>query len=75
MRTSVRPSKLAREFHRLLREYERLPQVLSGLHFLVFALLMLPAVAQMLASTGSAYHAMEPPTAAARRIAVLTDKA
>ncbi len=40
-------------FRRLSRDYERLPQVLSGLHFLVFAVLMLPAAAQILASTGS----------------------
>jgi len=41
-------------FRRLSRDYERLPQVLSGLHFLVFAVLMLPAATQILASTGSA---------------------
>lgn len=29
-------------FRRLSRDYERLPQVLAGLHFLVFVLLMLP---------------------------------
>jgi len=29
-------------FRRLTRDYERLPSVLSGLHFLVFAILMLP---------------------------------
>jgi transposase len=40
-------------FRRLSRDYERLPQVLSGLHFLVFAVLMLPAAAQILASGGS----------------------
>lgn len=38
---------------RLSRDYERLPQVLSGLHFLVFAVLMLPTAAQILASTES----------------------
>ncbi|EAR20396.1 transposase [Nitrococcus mobilis Nb-231] len=30
-------------FRWLARDYERLPTVLSGLHFLVFAVLMLPA--------------------------------
>ena len=29
-------------FRRLSRDYEWLPQVLAGLHFLVFVLLMLP---------------------------------
>ena len=29
-------------FRRLSRDYERLPDVLAGLHFLVFAILMLP---------------------------------
>lgn len=33
-------------FRRISRDYERLPQVLSGLHFVVFAVLMLPAAAQ-----------------------------
>jgi len=28
-------------FRRLTRDYERLPQMLAGLHFLVFAILML----------------------------------
>ncbi|MPS90920.1 MAG: IS5 family transposase [Comamonas sp.] len=40
-------------FRRLSRDYERLPKVLSGLHFLVFAVLMLPAAAQVLVSAGS----------------------
>ena len=40
-------------FRRLSRDYERLPEVLSGLHFLVFAVLMLPNAAQVLASFGS----------------------
>lgn len=38
---------------RLARDYERLPMVLSGLHFLVFAVLMLPANAWVLASGAS----------------------
>ncbi|RMX06120.1 IS5/IS1182 family transposase, partial [Allofranklinella schreckenbergeri] len=29
-------------FRRLSRDYERLPHVLGGLHFVVFAILMLP---------------------------------
>lgn len=37
-------------FRRLARDYERLPTVLSGLHFLVFAVLMLPAAARILAA-------------------------
>lgn len=40
-------------FRRLSRDYERLPGVLSGLHFLVFAMLMLPNAARVLASAGS----------------------
>ncbi|WP_284428226.1 transposase, partial [Acidovorax sp. SUPP2522] len=40
-------------FRRLSRDYERLPQVLGGLHFLVFAVLMLPAAARGLAAAGS----------------------
>ncbi len=38
---------------RLSRDYERLPEVLGGLHFLVFAVLMLPAAARVLAAAGS----------------------
>lgn len=40
-------------FRRLSRDYERLPEVLSGLHFLVFAVLMLPNAALLLASVNS----------------------
>ena len=40
-------------FRRLARDYERLPEVLRGLHFLVFALLMLPKVVPLLAGVGS----------------------
>ena len=40
-------------FRRLSRDYERLPEVLGGLHFLVFAVLMLPAAARVLAGAGS----------------------
>jgi transposase len=39
-------------FRRLSRDYERLPEVLSGLHFFVFAVLMLPNAARVLASAG-----------------------
>jgi transposase len=40
-------------FRRLARDYERLPKVLRGLHFLVFAMLMLPKVVPLLAAVGS----------------------
>jgi transposase len=40
-------------FRRLARDYERLPKVLRGLHFLVFAMLMLPKVVPLLAAAGS----------------------
>ena len=40
-------------FRRLSRDYERLPEVLNGLHFLVFAVLMLPNATRVLASVGS----------------------
>ena len=40
-------------FRRLARDYERLPQVLGGLHFLVFVVLMLPAATRILATAGS----------------------
>ncbi|PXW91543.1 DDE family transposase, partial [Sphaerotilus hippei] len=40
-------------FRRLSRDFERLPQVLASLHFVVFAILMLPKVAAVLASGGS----------------------
>ena len=36
-------------FKRLSRDFERLPEVLAGLHFVVFAMLMLPKVASLLA--------------------------
>jgi transposase len=40
-------------FRRLSRDYERLPDVLRGLHFVVFAILMLPKVVPLLMATGS----------------------
>ncbi len=36
-------------FRRLSRDFERLPQVLAGLHFVAFAMLMAPKVAEFLA--------------------------
>jgi transposase len=36
-------------FRRLARDYERLPETLAGLHYLVFAILMLKNVAEILA--------------------------
>jgi transposase len=35
-------------FRRLSRDYERLPAVLAGLHFLVFVILMLPKALPLL---------------------------
>ena len=43
----------AARFRRLARDYERLPQMLRGLHFLVFAVLMLPKVVPRLTTVGS----------------------
>ena len=43
----------AARFRRLARDYERLPDVLRGLHFLVFAMLMLPKVVPLLAAAES----------------------
>ena len=40
-------------FRRLARVYEQLPQVLGGLHFLVFIVLMLPAATRILATAAS----------------------
>ena len=40
-------------FRRLSRDFERMPEVLAGLHFVVFATLMLPKVAILLASGAS----------------------
>ncbi len=40
-------------FRRLSRDYERLPEMLGGLHLLVFAVLMLPAAARVFAAAGS----------------------
>ena len=40
-------------FRRLNRDFERLPQVLASLHFVVFAILMLPKAAAVMAAAGS----------------------
>ncbi|MCO6441348.1 MAG: transposase [Nitrococcus mobilis] len=40
-------------FRRRARDYERLPTVLSGLHSLVFAVLMRPVVARIMAVAAS----------------------
>ena len=40
-------------FRRLSRDFERLPQILAGLHFVVFTMLMLPKAAWLLALTES----------------------
>ena len=45
-------------FKRLSRDFERLPEVLAGLHFVVFAMLMLPKVALLLAAEMSSQHAL-----------------
>jgi len=37
-------------FRRLSRDFERMPQVLAGLHFVVFAMLMLPKAAMLWAA-------------------------
>jgi transposase len=41
-------------FRRLVEDHERLPDVLRGLHFLVFAILMLPKAIALLTGTGNA---------------------
>lgn len=40
-------------FRRLNRDFERLPQVLASLHFVVFSILMLPKAAAVMAAAGS----------------------
>jgi len=40
----------ASRFRRLARDYERLPQTLAGIHFVVFAILMLPNAIQHIGS-------------------------
>ena len=44
----------AARFRRLAKDYERLPEILGGLHFLVCAMLMLPKAALPLAAGQSA---------------------
>ena len=41
---------------RLSRDFERMPEVLAGLHFVVFVMLMLPKAALFLASGTSSQH-------------------
>lgn len=43
---------------RLAKDYERLPDVLRGLHFLVFAILMLPKAIPPITATRNAQHAL-----------------
>jgi transposase len=40
-------------FRRLSRDFERMPQVLAGLHFVVFVMLMLPKIALLWGSGSS----------------------
>ena len=47
-------------FRRLSRDFERMPEVLAGLHFVVFAMLMLPKAAMLLTSGASSQHALSP---------------
>ena len=44
----------AARFRRLAKDYERLPDVLRGLHFLVCAILILPKKIPLLTATGNA---------------------
>jgi transposase len=44
----------ASRFRRLARDYERLPQVLAGLHFVAFTILLLHRMLPMIVLTGSA---------------------
>jgi transposase len=39
-------------FHKFSRDYERLPEVLGGLHFLAFAVLMSPTAARVMVAVG-----------------------
>jgi transposase len=48
------PKRWAAHSRRLAKDCERLPDVLRGLHFLVFAILMLPKAIPMLTATGNA---------------------
>ena len=41
----------AARFRRLARDYERLPEMLAGLHFLAFAILMLRRLVEVLAQS------------------------
>ena len=46
----------AARLRRLIKDYERLPEVLRGLHFLVFAIFMLPKAIPLLTATGHPSH-------------------
>ena len=48
----------AARFRLLSRDYERLPDVLRGWHFVVFAILMLPKVVPLLMAARSSQHAL-----------------
>ena len=48
-------------FRRLSRDFERMPEVLAGLHFVVFPMLMLPKAAMLLASGASSQHPLAMP--------------
>ncbi len=43
-------------FRRLVRDYERLPETLAGLHFLAFAILMLKRVVETMLILHRSYH-------------------
>ena len=49
--------RLAR-FKRLSWDFKRLPEVLARLHFVIFAMLMLPKVALLLAAEMSSQHTL-----------------
>ena len=48
----------ATRLRRLAKDYERLPDVLQRLHFLVFVTLMLPKTIPRVMATGNAQHAL-----------------
>ena len=47
-------------FRRLSRDFERMPEVLASLHFVVFAILMLPKAVMLLSAGQSSQHALTP---------------
>jgi hypothetical protein len=54
-------------FRRLDKDYERLPEVLRGLHFQIFAILMLPKAIPLLTATENAWHSLASAPVAAGR--------